>query len=68
MRVDKIFVGFGAYDERDIRITGECYRCRHVNDVCCFKCSYCMGRHSDLKVTLTCSECLNTRQDTHVEE
>ena len=62
VRVEKILVDFDPYNATVNVVTRQCYRCKQVKDIECFKRCYCAGKHSYyyVKYTKTCSECLGS--------
>ena len=63
VKVHKISVDFGPYNETVNVVTTKCYRCKQVKDIDCFKRVYIINKkhynNCSVKYTLTCSECLD---------
>ena len=63
VRVEKISVDFGPYSETNNFVTRNCYRCKQVKHIDCFKRLYIINKkhynNCSVEYTFTCSECLD---------
>ena len=72
IRVEKISVDFDPYSHTNNVLNKKCNHCKQVKDIECFKRVYITKKkhhnYCYVKYAITCSECLDTGQDTRLKK